>query len=328
MQRNLVDPIADAELTYQRRSINVRHRWLMSVARIMYWLALVSSIILFWGEFVTSLTTAEVGKVSQILIVSFVILIPITIVVHFGALLQTLAFASNTITREKQTQTWQVLILTNVDARRIVFSKWWATISRMRHFYLGAGLLRAGLTVGAIALLSRHGVNIYGQMFALNSKSILLCGVGLVVLSLSSCGMTSAFGIVASLAGWRGRTEFILAAALRTVMLVALGGVLLLTSQFVPYGIPVDGGQLFRVLSISLIDNGSFLAFKLANNAGQQSLGVITYPICVLICLGFHLLLTLALLSLAELLAVRQGALPPRETSLLNLSAANTDVAD
>lgn len=328
MQRHLADPIADAELTYQRRSINVWSHRLIFVAKIMYWLALVSSIILYWGEFVTSVTTGEVGKVSEKLILLFVIVIPTTIVVHFGALLQTLAFASNTITREKQTQTWHVLILTNIDARRIVMSKWWAMISRMRHLYLAAGLLRAGLMVSAIALLSRHGVYLYGQMFALNSKSILLCGVALVVLSLSSGGMTAAFGVLASLLGLRGRTEFILAAAFRTVVLTAVGGILVLTSQFVPYGIPVDGGQLFRAFGISLIDNGSFLAFKLANYAGQQSLGVITYPICLLLCLGFHFLLTLALLSLAELLAVRQGALPLRENALLDLPDTNKDFGD
>ncbi len=102
-------------------------------------MALTSSWILFWGEFITALIHAEVGAVSESLLGPYVVLALTTIVAHFGALLQTLTLATNTITWEKGTNTWDILVMTDTDARRIVMSKWWATVSPMRHRYLMVG---------------------------------------------------------------------------------------------------------------------------------------------------------------------------------------------
>src|SRR5215475_1801076 len=54
----------------------------------------------------------------------------------------TLALSSNSISREKRGKTWDNLLLTGVDARQIVWGKWWATLVALRGDHAVAALLR------------------------------------------------------------------------------------------------------------------------------------------------------------------------------------------
>ncbi|HRF99264.1 MAG TPA: hypothetical protein PLZ51_28825, partial [Aggregatilineales bacterium] len=57
------------------------------------------------------------------------------------------------ITRERKGQTWDVLVLTNVDARQIVLGKWWASLVALWGDHAMIGFLRVGLVCGAVVSL-------------------------------------------------------------------------------------------------------------------------------------------------------------------------------
>jgi hypothetical protein len=56
--------------------------------------------------------------------------------------------ASQAIAREKQSQTWESLILTGISARQIIVSKWWSCVRCLSLEYIFVGLLKIGLAYG------------------------------------------------------------------------------------------------------------------------------------------------------------------------------------
>jgi ABC-type transport system involved in multi-copper enzyme maturation permease subunit len=80
---------------------------------------------------------------------SLLSMIVMNIALYFVVILVTVGLAANSITREKLKRTWDVLLLTNVDADRLVLGKWWASLRAM----MGDHLMLAILRIGAVNLV-------------------------------------------------------------------------------------------------------------------------------------------------------------------------------
>src|SRR5262249_40556953 len=109
------------------------------------------ALIQFVGLLVASLTQRDPSRITQGLDPLPNILMLFAIYYHFYLMFQTIALTGNSITREKEAQTWEMLVLTGIDARQIVRGKWWATIQRQTPRYLLLGVLRIG-AIAAIAI--------------------------------------------------------------------------------------------------------------------------------------------------------------------------------
>jgi len=79
----------------------------------------------------------------------FVALIVMNVSLYLIVILITLGLSSNSITRERKGLTWDVLLLTNVDARQIVLGKWWASLVAL----WGDHAMVAFLRIGAVCLI-------------------------------------------------------------------------------------------------------------------------------------------------------------------------------
>lgn len=203
-------------------------------------------------------------------------LIAMNIALYAVVTMVTMALAANSIQREKQNHTWETLLLTGVDARRIVWGKWWATVRVMWKDHALVSLLRLGMVVWLVTLtrdefLYRPGfLGLPPHMFYL-----LLAGFTVTIYTILDTLLTAAIGQIIPLLDFN------------TGMAVLLGflGRVLFTAA--PLAIPY--------LIFTTFENheaGFYMAFWV-------------------LCLLITLLLTWGLLRLAQTLAVRQHALPP-----------------
>jgi hypothetical protein len=147
-----VQPIALAELNYQRRSNPPQRRWIRWIRRAGITFAYLLSSIALGSEIAIALLIRvdQATSINLILLFDMLGALPlvafiIVLAIHFGLMVQTLTLATNSIARERQTNNWEMLILTGMDARKIVRGKWWATVLRMWRSYGRLALLRAML---------------------------------------------------------------------------------------------------------------------------------------------------------------------------------------
>ncbi len=136
--------ITRAERSYQARTARKLRPWRRWINRTILWLAITIALIQFCGLFIASLTQRDPTRIAEALNPLPNLLMLFAFSYHFYLMFQTIALAGNSITREKEAQTWEMLVLTGIDARQIVRAKWWATIQRQLPRYLLLGVLRAG----------------------------------------------------------------------------------------------------------------------------------------------------------------------------------------
>lgn len=84
------------------------------------------------------------------------LLLPPMVVAIYGVQLvvsaHTLILATHIANRERQTGTWDSLVLTGIDARQILLSKWLAVMLQVWPGHVLAALLRSGLAYGLVQL--------------------------------------------------------------------------------------------------------------------------------------------------------------------------------
>ncbi|HRF96278.1 MAG TPA: hypothetical protein PLZ51_13825, partial [Aggregatilineales bacterium] len=81
--------------------------------------------IVFFGLPIYHLNPNNNDFISNLVDVGLVSLITMNVALYLIVILITLGLSNNSITRERKGQTWDVLVLTNVDARQVVLGKWW-----------------------------------------------------------------------------------------------------------------------------------------------------------------------------------------------------------
>jgi hypothetical protein len=273
--------------------------------------------------------------------IPIVSLIPLTLLIHFRTQLRTLAFAANTISREKRGGTWDILLLTPMSARQIVRGKWWATVRHVWRGYLLLALLRAGSILWVTFEAGRYIIHNYPvyqieirpHSYAPNPLAMLL-GMALIAgFTLLNVLYTSAFGTLGSVFNRGGGTSLTLAIVIRLMTLsgLALAIGLLAHSIFVRvfyfdggYSYPYDSPPMrlyvmLYVAAITLFDNGSVFSGVFANHYIPSSPSpyydhyYTNMMIGGLIAITAYMLLTWLALRLAQWLIRRQGALVPHQ---------------
>jgi hypothetical protein len=289
-------PVAQAELKYQWHIIeNGRAGTLWIIMAYMLLVpAGIASLIFFVGGLLNQFipggihplpddTAALLGGLGATL------LIAMNLAMYLVLTMITLALASNSIGREKRGKTWENLLLTGVDARQIVWGKWWATLAAMWGDHAAAALLRLGIVAWGVAVLG--GEALYQPIipFLPTMLSYLVAGALLLVgYAVVDAALTAALGLLIPL------TRFDNAAALVVVMAARL--LLTLTPFVVPY----------------------FIFTQFENHFASFYVGFWTMFLVVLA------LLTWGVLRLAQWQAVRQNANPPLNTKLKNFTIRST----
>lgn len=138
-QQLATNPIAQAEYAYLQRRENDWWGW----ARYLVFALLVPVAILpLW---------LYIDDTQTVILLGMIVIIYGT---HFLIGLRTLLLAVNAINREQHTSAWDSLILTGVDARQIVWGKWWGVVRYVWKDHVLFALLRVGLAFGIAQYLN------------------------------------------------------------------------------------------------------------------------------------------------------------------------------
>ncbi len=287
------NPVVRAELTFQQRSSAAQRprRWWRRILawpyRLLVALAVVSSIVLISAEFTATLIGYDFAWLPQtvqniaaifLFFIPVVVLIPITILIHFRTQLRTLTFAANSISREKRGGTWDLLLLTPVDARQIVRGKWWATLCHVWRSYALLALLRAGATLWVIFEANRISISMYPTYHVeINTHyfepSALHIALGVLAIggyTMLNAVYTTAFGTLGSVFNRGGGTSLTLAIVIRTLTLIGIALVTGITAHLLFLRMLIGynnydfyyfswPGHLYRLLGMAattVFDNG------------------------------------------------------------------------
>lgn len=318
-------PIAQAELAYQQRSERERpwRRWL---ARGVTLLAVTLALILYGGELAGALLQRDAAPIADTLGVSVVLLLIFTTALHFMLMYRALALTANSITRETQGSTWELLVLTGLDARQIVLGKWWATVRRLWRAYAVLALLRACMAVWFSSFAARQsavigmsGGFVYIEVNYTPPTVLRLLAAGLIVTALTMVNLvfTAACGVLASSEARSDAWARARAMGSRVVLLIAAMFVLLILSV-VLWNSPLTLlAELTTRIASTLLDNGLSLVGELATNQPDY-LGGDAGGYAVLagvLSVGAYGLLAWSLLMAAQRRLIRRQALPPKSRS-------------
>jgi hypothetical protein len=317
------NPISRAELAHQIQSAPRSRRWRRAFVRVLMILAFTLALILAGGEIAGALLYRDPDPISKFFGVANLLPLTAAISLHFILMLQTLSLSANSVAREKQSNNWDMLVLTGVDARQIVRGKWWATVQRQWRSYALLGVLRAAVIIWTGAAVSRafvldpffsyYYVNGYGLPTAPRLFDFLFVALSVFALTMVNLLFTAACGV--SAISNRARSSALTlgrAIGTRVLVIIAVGLVGSIVSVFL--GLTrfdlfsnVGGGML-----ATLIDNGVVVSNQLVqwHTTYWVDDNLYIYP-AVLLSFGVYLLLTVVLLRIGERQAVQQNALPP-----------------
>jgi ABC-type Na+ efflux pump permease subunit len=302
------NPVMRAELAHQQRAMLRRSG---RALRVLFLLALVVSAALVFGapllpqvahllnESIFYVEEAHRGLLSTLT----ALLAALVFVQHLLWVSQAAQQASATIAREKQARTWESLLLTGIDARQIIVGKWWATLRIMwdQHH---KGLLLRVLTVVWLSL-----PNVDGIAFSREETSpvaLALVAVVALLYPLLNVSVAAATGVLASLFGRRETVSFQVANLLQGALMI--GSILLCFLPFI-FMNRQGWGQVLPLVFLAPLDGGLLTILSvIVEDAGRWQYGVGAIGLSALLYAG----LTWLLLRAAQLVAVRQNALPPR----------------
>jgi len=277
-------PVTQAEAQYQGRIMeNTRAGsvW-VGLAYLMTYPALLLSVMMYLGTLASQIIPGSIVVTFDQNNIAYVTLIPIymiamSISLYVVVMLVTFGLSINSISREKQSKTWEALLLTGVDARQLVWGKWWATVRTLWKDYALVWLLRLGMIVWLIVVTD--GEFFYRMVVPQLSPEmvyLLVTAFMVAIYTVLDAMLTAALGQMIALADRRTGAVVFLGLAIRLVMLLL---------QLV---VPV------MVFTKREVHEASFyMGF---------------WGVCLLLYAAF----IWGLLRLGQWLAVRQYALPPR----------------
>ena len=310
--------ITRAELSYQIRSSKKLRPWRRWITRIAAGLLVMVSLIAFVGLMIASLSQRDPTP----LIASFeplpLLLILVAIVYAVYLMLQTISLTANSITREIEAETWEMLVLTGINARQIVRGKWWATVQRQFSRYLLLSLIRIGATVAYVFSVGGSAFYVsksYYTSFQLpHPVTLFIAALFGILFSIASLALSAACGVMASAVSKRSSIAILRAFVLQIVITVFPA--LLLSIPFLPYLSTAEvsaAGSIFQSIIwgiASVIDNGfNLIASPLLLNTQSNSTHIIPvtfdWMIAALLSLCLYTLLIWFALWRAEKRAVR-----------------------
>lgn len=201
--------IAQAEFRHQRHVINTSRSpsGFIFIALLMLAPALIMSFILFFvgllGYSLDPFIAPPDDLRRPLTNIGVVALITMNIALYLVVLLITLGLSSSSITRERESKNWEILLLTNVDAKQIVYGKWWASLQALWGDHVMIGLLRLGMVGGLIAF---HNDRLSEVPFGLSPTvaHLLVLTAIMLAFTLIDAAFTTAIGVAIPLANWHG----------------------------------------------------------------------------------------------------------------------------
>jgi hypothetical protein len=134
--------IACAEIAHQQRRDKTRRLWQI-VAWWLRYLGLMIGLILAGSVFVGSVLQRDAYPITVALGILPILFCVAIIVAHYVLQFRTLVLATNSLAREREGATWELVLLTGIDSANIIRGKWWAVVQRQLPVYAWLGLLRA-----------------------------------------------------------------------------------------------------------------------------------------------------------------------------------------
>ncbi len=313
LSRDLIDnPIERAELSHQQRANTDRRcRRFPAIFGLGLGVALISNAGLLVAPQVAPLMGMSPLDLTDALHGWFG-----TVTILMGALIMIhhLVFASaamqlgtTTIAREKHARTWESLLLTGVDARRIVYGKWMATMRTLWEAYRPLVILRFAVALWMSVMgASTYVMPLYSAPPLLGA---ILIGLATALFPLWYAGFTVALGMLASLltkdeiSAQRVGSMLFFGAMVISISLIVLAFMVSFSdiepslASLIPalFVTPIDGGMLAL---IGVVANDSAASFYYLGG--------------LIACIIVYAALALGLLRVAQMLAVRQHATPPQ----------------
>lgn len=140
---------------------------------------------------------------DYVAMIGVVAMVTMNVALYLVVILITLALSAHSISREKLNRTWDVLLLTNVDAYAVVRGKWWASFKALNGDHAMVGILRLGL-VGFLIGVSAS--KLPPTPFGLPTGIAYVLPLGLIVIAYTviDAAFTAALGIAGALSSFPG----------------------------------------------------------------------------------------------------------------------------
>jgi hypothetical protein len=260
-----------------------------------------------------------------------------TLILHLRLMFKTLSLSTNSITRERQSNNWDMLVLTGIDAREIIRGKWWATVQSMWRNYILLGSLQALLIVWAISKSNfsmfyrfRLNMNPAETPFRLLLLSIIAT-VFIILISLLNLGLTAACGLLAAGDHRNKSVALIFAIGIRlfTILCITIVPIAVADALRVHFVIETLGGALGHIIVqmlATLTDNGFIVSYFVLSTMPlyvvfndplytQSFYWVYNYFLAMIFSPLIYIALTLLALHFAEKNAIRINAIHPLSRS-------------
>ncbi len=220
--------VAKAEFRYQRFLIeNSRSGagWIV-IAILMLAPAILCSLILFviggysqWSAINQLLyhDAAVIRIFAQIGSIAFVVM---NVALYLVVMLVTMGLSATSISREKTNHTWNVLVLTELNARQIVWGKWWASLQALWGDHILLAVLRLGIAGWLIVVYKE---NLPAGVMGLppGATAVIAMTVLIVAFTVIDAMFTTAMGIAIPLSDLPGSIIISLVVGIRAVATVA-----------------------------------------------------------------------------------------------------------
>lgn len=321
-----------AERAHQAYATKTPRRWRRWLNRTFVGLLLVLSLIHVATLLLASLTQRDPTPIVQLLGPLPTLLMVFMLFYHFSLMFKTISLGANSIAREREAQTWEMLVLTGINARQIVRGKWWATVQRQFPHYLVLGFIRAG---AAAAVATSIAANIYLASAYYDSRlqlphplSILIALFLGVLLTVANLGFSAACGVMGSAVSKRSTMASVRGFANQVVISLApvIASFFVFNQFYSLNSSPsvISIYSFFGLGTASISDNGfSLLLSPLYVHYQYYSSNSTIYPISplefdwmlqALLTLAWYALLTWFALWRAEKRAVGALATPASQT--------------
>ncbi|MBL8154313.1 MAG: hypothetical protein JNM70_09030 [Anaerolineae bacterium] len=318
------NPVMRAELAHLLQGQAREPGWRRGIRRLALTVGLGMAVGLFTAALLAAILQIELtDRFRQpdirLMVIPFVIF---TLLVHFGLMLSTLSLAANSIAREKQAQTWDMLVLTSMDARQIVRGKWAAVIRRQLPAYLALSALRIGAMVWFTLDFWSFSFGPFPQSPAIFPPLLNFFFFVLFITSmtLANLAFTAACGIWASAVTSRPALAMVRAIINRLALLLIPAIIIYFAINRVEVSSFFSGrffGMMFNI-SFNLLDNGAtestsliFVRHSFAEESSQIVIELGWLLASALAALGIYALWTGVALWRAQTLAVKHLETPP-----------------
>ncbi|RMF80702.1 MAG: hypothetical protein D6737_07225 [Chloroflexi bacterium] len=271
-------PVSQAELKYQRYILETSR-----AGRVWIWLAylmlipamLISITFLVMGAarwFDPSADTLLLNVLYGTLGIPLMYLVAMNLATYLVVSLITLGLAANSITREKENRTWDNLLLTNVDARHIVFGKWWATLRALIFDHSMLIILRIGIFVILVMEIERVFVTAKLPPTRIDDTPLNLIVVLLLMVAYAAldAAFTVALGVITPLLNLPGPVTLITILGSRVFVSLAMVAVpALVISAFAGHSsalylvFAIAGLLLLTIMTWGILRIGQSLAVRL-----------------------------------------------------------------